>query len=70
MGYRSELEDKHTIVCYGCDYSYIDPAKKPGQRYAKVCSKCGTTNIENQRLHSKIRLGVLKHYKPLMDKRR
>lgn len=50
MSQRAELEDKHTVICLGCNAEWIDPDKKPGQKYAKQCKNCGRTNKENQRL--------------------
>jgi hypothetical protein len=53
MSQRAELEDKHTVVCLGCNAEWVDPEKKPGQKYAKRCQNCGRTNLDNQRLAKK-----------------
>ncbi len=50
MSQRAELEDKHTVICLGCNAEWIDPSKKPGQKYAKRCKNCGRTSEQNQRI--------------------
>jgi hypothetical protein len=50
---RSELEDRYTVYCYGCNTSRIDPNKKPNQKYAPKCSMCKRTNMWNRRFASK-----------------
>lgn len=56
MSQRAELEDKHTVICLGCNAEWIDPDKKPGQKYAKRCKNCGRTSEQNQRIARKHRL--------------
>ena len=50
MSQRSQTEDRYTVVCLGCSAEWIDPSKRPGQKYAKRCRNCGRTNLDNQRL--------------------
>jgi hypothetical protein len=50
MSQRSELEDKQTVICYGCSSEWIDLDKRPNQKYAKKCRNCGRTNLDNQKL--------------------
>lgn len=53
--WKTELEDKHTVICLGCNGEWIDPSKKPAQKYAKICKNCGRTNKENQRIKQSIK---------------
>ena len=53
MSQRSQLEDKNTVVCLGCNAEWIESDKKPNQKYPKHCKNCGRTNVENQRLARK-----------------
>jgi hypothetical protein len=46
----NQTEDQYTVVCLGCNAEWIDPSKRPGQKYAKRCQNCGRTNLDNQRL--------------------
>lgn len=43
MGWRSELEDKYTVLCQNCKEPHLDTTKKPNQKYliGKPCTKCG-----------------------------
>lgn len=62
MRNRFNIENEDAIICYKCEHEHIDLNKRRGQKYAKVCSKCGATNIENRILSQKIRIAVLKSY--------
>jgi hypothetical protein len=43
MGWRRELEDRYTVACAGCGQEYIEPAKRPGQKFllGRPCVNCG-----------------------------
>lgn len=42
MSWRSQLEDKHTVICKRCKKELIDTNKKPAQKYYKEkCPHCG-----------------------------
>lgn len=41
MGHRWELEDRYTVTCRACGGEFVDPAKKPAQKYViGVCPGC------------------------------
>ena len=45
MSWRSELENKYTVLCRKCSGEIVDPNKKPNQKYHKgKCPICGKTS--------------------------
>ena len=45
MSWRSNLEDKYTVICRNCKKEIVDPDKKPAQKYFKgECPFCKNIN--------------------------
>jgi hypothetical protein len=43
MGWTTDLEDKYTVKCKHCGMEYVDPGRKPAQKYLRgqSCVRCG-----------------------------
>jgi hypothetical protein len=42
MSWRSVLEDEYTVKCKSCGVEFVDPGRRPNQRWLRGrCPRCG-----------------------------